>query len=169
MPRNTVVKVTRPRAFDDAKIVLKRFSGKADAFNKEGDRDFAVLLAEDLALDMHEEGWAIKRFKPDEDNALGQAFIKVAVAFANFPPRITMITSKGKTPIDESTIALLDIAEIARVDMVITPYNWSMPNGTSGVKAYLKSMYVTIREDEFAERYGDIPDADLPAYSNGRR
>ena len=71
------------------------------------------------------------------------------------------MSRKGKTIIDEDSVAILDWAEIASVDIIIRPYNWVLQEGTRnekrGVKAYVKSMYITIVEDEFEAKYTNLP------------
>jgi hypothetical protein len=148
---------------EDARIMFRNFSGKEGRFNPAGRRNFCVLLENDLAMRLEEDGWNVRWLEPRDEGADRQAYLQVAVSFDNIPPKMLLISSKGKTVLDESSVSILDWAEIKTVDLIIRPYNWSMHEGTknakSGVKAYIKSMYVTLAEDEFESKYTNVPDS----------
>lgn len=141
---------------ENVRIVLRNFAGKEGMYNSEGERGFAVLLDEDLATAMTNDGWNVKMFKPGEDGER-QAFLPVKVFFGLYPPRINMISGRGRTPLHESEIEILDWVDIRTVDIVIRPNNWSV-NGKTGKKAYLKTLYVTIEEDPLDAKYAEVDD-----------
>jgi hypothetical protein len=145
---------------ENAVIRFRNFSGKEGQYNKAGDRNFAVLLDPELATAMIEQGWNVKQLKPREEGDAPQDYIQVTVKFggAARPPKIVMITSKGRTSLGEEEVNILDWADIQTADMIIRPYNWQV-NDKSGVKAYLQSIFVTINEDELDKKYADVPDS----------
>lgn len=144
---------------ENAKIIFKNFSGEEKRFNPKGKRNFCLLLDEDISKKLKNDGWNIKYLNPRDPDEAPQAYLQVAVAFENFPPNIYMIVGGKKTKLDEDTVSALDYAEIENVDLIIRPYNWSTATG-SGVKAYLKNMYVTLVENEFEKKYRDMEESD---------
>lgn len=143
-------------AIENARIGFRNFSGKEGKFNPAGRRNFCVFIERELADCLTEDGWNIRWLQPREPGDEKQAYLQVTVSFDNVPPKIILVSSGGKTVIKEDSIDPLDWAEIKEVDIIISPYNWSV-NGKGGVKAYLKSLYLTIMEDEFEKKYLDTP------------
>ncbi len=143
---------------ENARIIKKNFSGEASKYNRKGDRNFLVVFDDaDTALALAEDGWNIKQFAAREDDEDEPAhYLSVSVAFGKYPPEIYMITNKAKRLMTEETIANLDVADIANVDLIIRPYCWEVEDKDgikTGVKAYAKAMYVVINEDDFAQKY----------------
>ena len=148
---------------EDAKIGFRNFSGAEGKFNPKGRRNFCLFLDTDLGKVLENDGWNVRWLDPKEETDEAKPYLQVAVSYDNIPPKIVLVTKKGKTLLDEASVNILDWAEIDTVDIIVRPYNWSMHAGTknekSGVKAYVKSMYITIVEDEFESKYYDVPDS----------
>lgn len=142
----------------DSRIIHRNFEGRQTRFSRQGDRNFSVVIAAENVEALREAGWKVKELPPREDIEGSEPFyfidVRVNMGSAR-PPKIYLCTSKKKTLLDEDSVATIDAAEIKSVDMVLHPYIWETSSG-SGVKAYLKTMYVTIEEDVFADKYDNL-------------
>lgn len=144
---------------ENAKIIFRNFAGKEGKYNAAGNRNFCVVLDEEVAEQMSTDGWNVKFPKSDDPDRELKPYIQVKVKFDKFPPKVVLISSKGREKLDEDDISMLDWAAIETADIIITPYSYEV-GGRTGLSAYLKTLYVTIQEDELELKYADIPEAE---------
>lgn len=138
---------------DDARIVYRNFSGKAGEYNREGDRNFALIIDnEELADRLFSDGWNVKKKPPLEEGDIPFMTLAVKVKFNDRGPTVYLQSGHSMNKLDEDDVHRLDNIEIESVDLDIRPYDWDI-NGKSGRTAYLDKICVVQRIDRFAERY----------------
>lgn len=162
---------------EGAQLVLKNFSGKPSDYNAEGDRNVGIILPDDLAQVMMQDGWPVKQFRSREEGEEGSFWIPASVKYrnrlgemVNRPPRIVMRTPTkrgiNRTDLGEQDVEILDFANIKVADIIIRPYEYVV-QGRPGVKAYVQSLFATVELDELELKYSDdiFPGGlDEPAY-----
>lgn len=149
---------------EDAQILFRNFAGKEDQYNRAGDRNFCVIIDDpEVAQQLSDDGWNVRVLRPRDPEDEPRHYMQVKVSFKNVPPSIWLVTKHGKTKLTEETVDSLDYADLKSVDLIINPYRWEV-NGKTGVKAYLKTGYFVINEDEFAAKYAEeeFPEEDVP-------
>jgi hypothetical protein len=111
----------KPVLMEGVRLIFRNFKGEEGQYNREGVRNFGVILPAEIAEAMLNDGWNVKYLKPSEE--------EIAV--------------------DPQTGA-------HKCDLIVRPYFWTNAMGSSGIKAYLKSMFVTIEEDELDKKYAEL-------------
>lgn len=140
---------------DDARIIYRNFSGIGSKYNREGERNFAVVIPDqEIADALINEGWNVKIKPPREEDDSPFMFLPVKIKFNDRGPNAYLMTGKRMNRLDEESIRCLDDVDILSVDMDIRPYDWEI-NGKVGRTAYLQSIKVTQEVDRFAEQYSD--------------
>ena len=140
---------------DDARIIYRNFRGEGGKFNREGDRNFAVVIPkQELADELRNRGWNVKIKPPKDEEDSPFMYLPVKVKFNDRGPQVYLRTGDRVNRLDEETISILDDIDIRSVDLDIRPYDWDV-NGKSGRTAYLQSIEVIQEIDRFAARYAE--------------
>lgn len=144
---------------DDARIIFRNFRGEGGKFNKEGDRNFALVIpdqemAEALQNDTNQygAGWNVKIRPPREEGDEPFIYLPVKVKFNARGPIVYLQSGRNRVKLDEESISMLDEIDISSVDLDIRPYDDEI-NGRPFRSAYLQSMCVTQDIDRFAARF----------------
>lgn len=148
---------------ENAKLAFKNFAGEERQYNRKGNRHFSIIFEDvDLINQLIDDGWNLKQLRSQDPDKIAY-HLDVTVRFDNYPPNIYLLTesNKRKKLLNEDTVACLDHAYIKNADLKISPSHWEV-NGKQGVKAYLKEAYITIVEDEFAQKYSDYDEDVVP-------
>jgi hypothetical protein len=144
---------------NDARIIWKNFSGRGDRFNREGDRNFSLVIPTQEDCDAlrndtnkYGDGWNVKIKPPREEGDTPFMHMPVKVKFNGRGPNVYLDRGPKREPLQltEDTIACLDEMDILSVDLDIRPYDDKLPNGNTFRTAYLSAMKVYQRLDRFA-------------------
>ena len=154
---------TEAVVMEGVKIIFRNFVGRPTPFNQEGDRNFGVLLSDEMAEIMNADGWNVKMLEPrPEQAAEGEVAKPFLPCFLKYqgrngpvrPPLVVCIGTNKRTHLTEDDIEMLDYADIINVDLIVRPFAWEM-NNKFGIKAMVKSMFVTIEEDYLERKYSE--------------
>ena len=140
---------------EDARIIYRNFAGVGSKFNREGDRNFAVIIPnQELCDELVDAGWNVKIKPPRDEDESPFMFLPVKIKFNSRGPAAYVVSGDSVTRLNEDTIAMLDEIDIASVDMDLRPYDWEV-NGKTGRTAYLQAINVTQNIDRFGAKYAE--------------
>lgn len=159
---------------DDARLVYRNFEGRGDKFNREGDRNFAIVIdggevrdangarmvdAQEMAdilmndMNRYGVGWNVKIKPAREEGDEPFIILSVKVRFNDRGPQI-LLKSGNSDPreLDEESVSCLDYIDISGVDLDIRPYD-DIVQDKPFRAAYLQGMHVTQAYNRFTARY----------------
>lgn len=136
---------------NDARIIHRNFEGRGSQYNREGDRNFSVVIPnQEIADELIERGWNVKIKEPRDEGEDPFIFLPVKVSFNGYGPTVYLQSGNRRVELDEESVKCIDDIDIISADMDIRPYDWGPINGKYGRSAYLQSIRVHQRIDRFA-------------------
>lgn len=150
------------------KWAFSHFSGAEEGFNQAGDHNFTVILDPEHGDDLYAKGWNVKYSDAQDEGDPQERLLKIRISAKFGLPTIYFIktNAEGQTRkmlIDEA-VFLKQIRRdtFEKMDVIVQPApsdKWQRQDGAKGVGAYVKEMYVTMKESRIGSKYSDYEDA----------
>ena len=138
---------------EDARIIYRNIAGIGSKYNREGDRNFAVIIPnQEIADELIADGWAVKIKPPRDEDDSPFMYLPVKVKFNNRGPAAYVKSGNSVQRLNQDTIGMLDEIDIQSVDMDLRAYDWEV-NGKTGRSAYLQAINVIQNIDRFGAQY----------------
>lgn len=138
---------------EDARIIYRNFAGVGSKYNRDGDRNFAVIIPnQEIADELIADGWAVKIKPPRDEDESPFMYLPVKVKFNNRGPAAYVKSGNSVQRLNQDTIGMLDEIDIQSVDMDLRAYDWEV-NGKTGRSAYLQAINVIQNIDRFGAQY----------------
>lgn len=138
---------------EDARIIYRNFEGIQTKFNREGDRNFAVIIPnEEIKDQLVDNGWNVKIKPPRDEDDSPFMFLPIKIKFNSRGPSAYVKSGETVTRLNEETIGMLDEIDILSVDLDVRPYDWEV-NDKTGRTAYLQAINIIQNTDRFGEAY----------------
>ena len=145
-----------------SQLIFRNFEGAAGKFNNAGDRNFCLIIDEELANQLDNLKFNIKRTKARDDYD-SVPYIKIRVGYTykdgtdnQNPPKIFKIDSTGMKLLTKDQVKFLDGARIKNVDLEFSANDYiDRETGEVRYSAYLKSLYATVEESALEREYNE--------------
>lgn len=147
----------------DGVIAYSNFSGRINECNENGNRTVTFVIPDDIAQDLINDGWNIRLQLPKNDDENPRYLLEVTMSFRTKDgrpkdPKVFIVREDNSiVHMTEETIGTLDGKDIISADAVIGPWYWER-NGRSGIKAYINSLYLKIKENPIDAKYRPMID-----------
>ena len=144
---------------------FRNFAGRPSQYNKEGDRNFSIVVPNNLVKRLIDDGWNVRQLKARDEDDEPRYRLSVAVSFKEFkslpPTKVFLYSGRKRTQLTEETIAALDYAEYQKADLTIRPRLWTEEGEPRRIKAYLQEMHVVVQESRWDKKYAHYCEAEV--------
>jgi hypothetical protein len=114
-------------------------------FLNEGKRSFVIVISDELAHELIEEGWNVKSGYTKKPGLPGDSVVPVLKVYLPDPFDLSTITLNGEPVASERILAGLDSPDIILYGTVDLHGRFSNPGDSRGVKNFAVSLDVKIK------------------------
>ena len=147
--------------FNDCRICFRNFSGAESKYNRNGDRNFAIVIDSEEAKNLLvERGFNVKIKPPREEGDAPFMYLQVKFKYDNngHGPSLYLESFGNRVLLDANSVRTLDQVDIENCYFDIRAFDWEM-DGDTGTSAWLNGGLVIQHTDRFAtmgmDRFGE--------------